>query len=153
VADLELKVPQSPEQVFGPGAVYDFFKTLGEVVSSAKKSLLIVDPYMDDQIFYAYLSKVNPAVSVRLLVGKHSPSLKIATAKFSAQHHMKLEVRSTKAIHDRLLFVDGEVCWVLGQSIKDAASSKPTYLAPLSPDVASAKLAQYEQVWQQANAI
>jgi len=56
-------------------------------------------------------------------------------------------------LHDRLFFVDGDVCWVLGQSIKDAAVKKATYLAPLSPDVAASKLTLYEDVWRQARAI
>lgn len=153
VADLELKVPANANQAFGPGAVYDFFKALGDVVSSAKTSLLIVDPYMDDQIFDAYLSNVKPGVTVRLLVGKRSASVKAAATKFAAQYGVMIEVRTTKAIHDRLIFADGDVCWVLGQSIKDAAVAKPTYLAPLSPDIAVPKLAQYEQVWQQAHGI
>ena len=146
-------VPPGADKIFGPGAVYDFFKALNEVVSSARASLLIVDPYMDDQIFDAYLSNAKAGVAVRLLVGKYAANVKAAAAKFAAQHGIAVEVRSSKAIHDRLVFVDGDACWVLGQSIKDAAVAKPTYLAPLSPDVGAPKLAQYEQIWQQGNAI
>jgi uncharacterized protein (UPF0303 family) len=51
------------------------------------------------------------------------------------------------------VFIDYDVCWVLGQSIKDAAAKKATYLAPLSPDVSSTKLGLYEDVWKQASAI
>jgi hypothetical protein len=38
-------------------------------------------------------------------------------------------------------------------SIRKAAESKPTYLAPLSPDIAALKLTHYEQVWSNATAI
>nr|ART38834.1 H35 [uncultured bacterium] len=42
---------------------------------------------------------------------------------------------------------------MLGQSIKDAAKSMPTYLAPLSSDVAAEKFADYENIWDKAAAI
>ncbi|MFC3108469.1 hypothetical protein ACFOFO_10920, partial [Undibacterium arcticum] len=67
IADLELEVPTLPSQTFGPGAVYDFLKTLRDLLASATKSIFIVDPYLDEQIFDAYLSTVSPNVAVRLL--------------------------------------------------------------------------------------
>lgn len=152
-SDLELKVPTAPQQLFGPGAVYDFFKALSDVITSAKSALLIIDPYMDDQIFDAYLSKVPHGIPIRLLVGKPAASLKTGVEKYAQQYQTSIEVRRTNSIHDRLLFVDGQVCWVLGQSIKDAASTKPTYLAPLAPDLVVTKLQEYEKLWHQASAI
>jgi hypothetical protein len=103
VADLELKLPFAADQAFGPGAVYDFFKALGDVISSAKTSLLVVDPYLDDQIFDAYLSKAVPGISIRLLAAKYAASVRAAMVKFSAQYHANIEVRITNAIHDRLV--------------------------------------------------
>jgi hypothetical protein len=153
VADLELKAPDTKAQAFGPGAVYDFFKALGDLLSSAKASLLVVDPYMDAQIFDQYLSRTPAGIASRLLIGKASPDLKAAAERFRGQHLANLEVRTSNELHDRLVFIDGDVCWVLGQSIKDAAVKKATYLAPLSPDVSYAKLALYEDVWKRANAI
>ncbi len=153
VADLELRVPDTREQVFGPGAVYDFFMALGELLSSARASVLVVDPYMDAQIFDQYLSRAPAGIAVRLLVGKASSDVKAAADRFKAQHGADLEVRASSELHDRLVFIDGDVCWVLGQSIKDAAVKKTTYLAPLSPDVSSTKLALYNDVWTRARAI
>ena len=51
------------------------------------------------------------------------------------------------------MFVDGSSCWLIGQSIKDAARSLPTYIAPLPPEVVPDKLADYEAIWQAATAI
>jgi hypothetical protein len=153
VADLELSIPSSTQQAFGAGAMYEFFKALNAAVSSAQKSLYIIDPYMDDGIFDAYLSSVQSGTSVRLLVRDFSAKVKPAAEKFVAQYGTPLEVRKSKALHDRVVFVDGSECWVLGHSIKDAAALKPTYLAPLPPDVSMLKLADYEKIWLSANAI
>ncbi len=153
VADLELQLPADKGQAFGPGAIYDFFKALNVVLASAQNSLLIADPYMDDTVFDTYLSSVPKGIGVRLLVGKYTAKVKPAAEKFVAQYGALLEVRNSGAFHDRLIFVDNDVCWVLGQSIKDAAASRPTYLAPLSPDVAIPKLSDYEQIWLKATLI
>lgn len=153
ISDLELKLPTDAGQAFGPGAVYDFFKALNELLSSAQKSLFIADPFMDDTIFDTYLSSVPRGITVRLLVGRYTAKIKPAADKFVAQYGALLEVRHSSMFHDRLIFLDGDVCWVIGQSIKDAASAKPTYLAPLSADVARPKLTGYEQIWHTATAI
>ena len=153
VADLELQLPASPAQAFGPGAEYDFFKALNSVVASAQSSLLIVDPYIDDTIFDAYLSAVPKTVAIRLLVERYSAKVKVAAQRFAAQNGNPIEARRSPSFHDRVIFVDISECWVLGMSIRKAAESKPTYLAPLSPDIAVLKLSHYEQIWSNATAI
>lgn len=153
IADLETKVLPSATKAFGPGAVYDFFKTLRDLLASAKQSVVVVDPYLDEQIFDAYLSAVVPGVAVRLICGKNSAGLKTAISKFISQTKGSLEVRVSGSIHDRVVFLDGRSCWVLGQSIKDAAKSKPTYLAPLDAQTAELKKAEYEKIWSSATPI
>lgn len=153
VADLELKLPAETRQVFGPGAVYDFFKALNSLIASASSSLLIADPFMDPEVFDAYLSSAPVSVRIRLLAKKAPVGLKPAIEKFSAQRNIPVEARASHAFHDRVVFVDGSDCWVLGQSIKDAAKSMPAYLAPLSPDVALDKFEFYEIIWKEATPI
>jgi hypothetical protein len=153
MADLELRMPAGADKVFGPGAVYDFFKALRDLLASAKQSIMIIDPYLDEQIFDAYLGAAEPQVAVRLLCGKSAPGLQPAITKFSLQRKMQVEARSSQAIHDRVLFIDNRSRWVLGQSIKDAAKSKPTYMAPLDAPTADLKRAEYEKIWNLAKVI
>jgi hypothetical protein len=96
---------------------------------------------------------VPPQVVVRLLTFKYATTLSPALQKFISQKKMVVEVRSSQKIHDRVIFIDGRSCWVLGQSIKDAAKTKPTYLAPLSADTSQLKKAEYEQIWTAATPI
>ena len=153
IADLELKVPDNTSTVFGAGEVYDFFRALNKIIASAEKSLFIVDPYLDDTIFHNYLTSRKSDVNVRLLLTKNAEQLKIAEEKYIQQYGDVIQIRKTKAVHDRIIFVDTFVCWVLGQSLKDAAKAKPTYLAPLAPDVVQAKLQDYNDIWINANGI
>lgn len=151
IADLELQVPTEMEVSFGAGSVYDFFKALNKVVASAEKSLLIIDPYLDETVFDHYLNSRNTDVQVRLLVNKNAEQLLPASKKYIAQFGDVLEIRKSKNIHDRVIFVDGYVCWLIGQSVKDAAKAKPTYLVQLPPDIVSSKLENYEEIWNSAN--
>lgn len=147
VASLESDLPVETGQVFGPGAVYDFFKALNELVGSATKSVFIVDPYMDNSIFDGYLSNIGSSIAARLLVSRNSDSIKVAAEAFRQQRGAEISVRRSSAIHDRIIFIDSAQCWVLGASIKDAAAKKPTNLAPISSDVAPEKLRIYEELW------
>ena len=153
IAAVEESIPPSGDQVFGPGAVYDFFRALTDVIASADKSLFVVDPYLDTEVFDGYLSSLGSRkIKVRLLANKYADNVGVAAEKFRAQHSSQIETRKTAAIHDRVIFVDDTECWVLGASIIDAGK-KPTYLAPLSPDVVAAKLAAYEVIWATGTAI
>lgn len=153
VADLELKLPANNGRSFSPGEVYDFFKELNALIASAASSLLIVDPFIDDTVFDAYLASVPNGVGVRLLTSKPAANLKPAIQRFKAQHGIAIEARKSDAFHDRVIFIDGSDCWVVGTSIKDAAKSKPAYLVPLSQDIAPTKRADYELIWDKAQPI
>ena len=153
IADLELQVPSEMEVNFGAGDVYDFFKALNKVIASAEQSLLIVDPYLDETVFDHYLNSRHEDVHVRLLVNKKAEQLLPASQKYNAQFGDVVEIRKSKVLHDRVIFVDGYVCWLIGQSVKDAAKAKPTYLVQLPPDVVPAKLENYEEIWSNANAL
>jgi hypothetical protein len=150
IASLEAGLPSGAAQIFGPGAVYDVFKALNDLVGSATKSLLIIDPYMDGSIFDTYLSNLQPSVATRLLIARYVENVKAAASTFHAQRGNTVEVRRSLELHDRVIFVDSAQCWVLGASIKDAAAKKPTYLAPLSDDVVGMKLCIYESLWDSA---
>lgn len=150
IASLEQNLPAAEGQVFGPGATYDFFRTLNELVGGATQSLLIVDPYLDNEVFDGYLSNLRRPIITRLLIARYVDSIRVAAAAFQGQHGGQIETRRSNDLHDRVIFVDGTQCWVLGASIKDAAVRKPTYLAPLSGDLVADKLRIYESLWQVA---
>jgi hypothetical protein len=40
-------------------------------------------------------------------------------------------MRSSNGVHDRVVFADDK-CWVIGQSIRDAAVKRPTYIVERS---------------------
>lgn len=153
IADLELKVPRDSASLFAPGDVYDVFRALKGIVSGAEHELLVIDPYLDASVVDSYLTSRSSSVHVRLLLHRYADDVRPAVDKYNAQHGSVVEARVSTEIHDRAVFVDKDVCWILGQSIKDAAKAKPTYLVALPPDVARAKLAMYEPIWRGAKGL
>lgn len=147
IARVENSLPEEVGQAFGPGAAYDFFRALNDLVSTAKVQLWVVDPYLDASIFDGYMQALQPGVSARLLTAKYLINVKVAAEKYRVQFGSAVEARSSNDIHDRVIFVDNNQCWVLGASIKDAALKRPTYLAPVSPDIAAEKRKLYEAIW------
>ena len=153
IADLELSIPDKGQVAFAAGEVYEFTRELNKVIESADSRIYIIDPYLDHTVFDHYLISKKPDVTVRLLIKENIADVKAATDKYNQQHNNIIEVKSSNKIHDRVIFIDDYVCWVVGQSLKNAAKAKTTYLVPLAPDIVTEKLNDYETIWNEANAI
>lgn len=87
---------------------------------------------------------------MRILSERYTDDLKSYTEKYSAQFGTSIKLRKSKEIHGRLVIIDQSDCWIVGNSIKDAAK-KSTYLIPLSPKIATSKIGIYEEIWTRAN--
>jgi len=149
LAKLELQVSADPSgsEMFGPGAVYDFARALRSVVQGAESTVLLIDPYLDQGIF-DLLGDLFKNVHTKLLCRQMAAGALVQLAgSFVTQHGTKVEIRSSADLHDRVIAVDARTCWVAGQSFKDAAKSKATYLAPLEPAVSLEKIRHYDNVW------
>lgn len=133
-------------KVYGVGDAYKFHSDLTKKLIEAKDNVLIVDPYFDAESFDLYISIIPAKVKVRILLKNSSGRFLTVLRKFRASENTNLEVRASQIIHDRVLFID-ERCWAIGQSIKDAAMKKPTYVI-LSEESDMRK--KYEPIWKGA---
>lgn len=141
-------VSEPAAKVYAPGGAFDVYQDLVKIIAAAKQSLFLVDPYADEEVFDLYLPRLAPGVSIRLLTGYPSTPLKRVATKFAYRPGVRFEARATKAVHDRVIIVDSTDCWVLGQSIKDAAVTKPTYLLPV--EAVKDMVDLYERAWLEA---
>lgn len=147
IASAEIVGPTSPERVYPAGNVYDFYRDLKERVQSSKVSILVVDPYIDEGLFDTYLRDVPKEVKIRLLTANPGGTILKAVELFKRQEKDRFECRTSTSIHDRVIIIDESTCLVLGQSIKDAASKKPTYVTQIySQDMVNL----YEDAWKKA---
>jgi hypothetical protein len=148
IAELEMMLPDAEiAGVYQPGDEYQFYKDLKQIVTLASSELFITDNYLDTQLFDVYMENVPPSVHVRVLTNKVSDPLKAVAERFARRGNF--ELRSSPDVHDRVVFADDR-CWVIGQSIKDAAKKKPTYIVE---HTASAMKTAYEPIWAGATTI
>ena len=149
ISSLELDLPDAGiKGVYEPGQQYEFYADVKGCLKSAQQEIFIVEPYPSTELFDVYAQAIPRTVGFRLLTAPNIPAdVKTLAQKYAAGGNFAL--RTTNAIHDRVLFADKRV-WVTGQSIKDAAKKKPTYIIELDEPLMRNI---YESVWQAATVI
>lgn len=147
--ELELDGRSEIGSAYAPGEVYRFFADLKNIVAQAQSRLMVIDPYFDGASFDAYLAPVPSSVKVMVLLDRNAKDVALYADKHRQQHNGDVELRSSKELHDRVVFVDGNIGWIMGGSIKDAGK-KPTYLIPLASPIAASKMAIYSEIWDRA---
>jgi hypothetical protein len=149
LAELELMLPESEiAGAYEPGDEYQFYRDLKTIVGFAARELFVIDNYLDTQLFDVYMENVDPSVAVGVLTNQVGETLRLVADKFAKRG--QFELRSSTDVHDRVIFADDR-CWVVGQSIKDAAKKKPTYIVEHSG--AATMRGIYEPIWDSARSV
>jgi hypothetical protein len=148
ISELELDLPETEiKGVYGPGQEYEFYRDVTGCLKLAQKEVLVIDPYLSTEIFDVYASAISRSVSFRLLSANVPADVRTLAQKYATGGNFAF--RASDSIHDRVLFADARV-WLTGQSLKDAARKKPTYIVehdePLMRGV-------YESIWQNATVV
>ena len=150
--ELELDGRSEIGNAYAPGDVYKFFADLKAVINAAEAEIMIVDPYFNGDAFDAYLSELGSELHVRILADRYSKDINSYVQKHIAQFGTKIEIRRSKELHDRIIFIDDESSWIMGGSIKDAGK-KATYLIPLASEISVAKKEIYSDIWSRAKSM
>lgn len=150
--ELELDGRSDIGSAYAPGDIYRFFADLKAVINSANSEVMIVDPYFNGNAFHAYLSTAGLGLFIRLLADRYSKDISNYIEKHKSQFKTNIELRRSKELHDRIIFVDNESAWIMGGSIKDAGK-KATYLIPLATQIAVAKQEIYTEIWNRATTV
>ena len=133
-------------KVYGVGDAYKFHIDLSRKLSDVRDNVFIIDPYFDAESFDLYIPVIPAGVKVRILLKNPDGPFMTVFRKFRAKEPANLEVRVSRDIHDRVLFIDDK-CWAIGQSIKDAAMKKPTYVILSEGSDMNEK---YDPIWEEA---
>jgi hypothetical protein len=151
ISALRLRLPEEEiKGAYEPGDEYAFYRDLSSLVATTTKDIFIIDAYLDEKVFNLYVDKVPTGPTVRILSNKIGANVE-AVAKMYAKSR-SLELRSSADAHDRLVFID-ERGWVVGQSIKDAARKKPTYLVELDGPSLGALRDVHNRIWAAATVV
>ena len=159
LAVAELQSPAGASGTFIPvGNSFDAFSAISKLLQSAKKDVLILDPYMDETTLTEFATALPENINLRLMADEndHKPPLIPAAAKWSQQYNAKrplaLRLAPARSLHDRAIFIDGTTAYTLTQSLKDIAKRSPAEIIR-ADDTATLKIAAYELIWQKAKVI
>lgn len=132
-------------------ATHTFDKFLRKVLAEAKAQVLVGDSWVDGTIFDNVLDVIPKTVTVKLLYAQARDNFEQRSKRFSTEYE-KFAVRRYKPLHDRFMIVD-DVGYVLGPSIKDAASNSPALVVML--DVKEKRLLQnfFDELWKKGRTI
>ena len=106
------------EGIFADGQIFDAYEFVERLIKSAKKSILLIDNYVDESVLTMMSEKVH-GVQVEIYTKEVSQVLKLAGEKFNSQYG-NLSIHQTNHVHDRFLIIDDETIYLIGASLKDA---------------------------------
>ena len=105
------------EGVFHNGQIFDAYKFVTDLIKSAKKSLVLIDNYVDESVLLM-LSKRNQGVTAKIYTLQITKQLRLDLQKHNTQYPPINIVRHTTS-HDRFLIIDNTEVYHIGASLKD----------------------------------
>ena len=148
--DLRLDEVGPLSTVVEKGQTFDYFDEVRKLLVTAQSEVFFVDPFLSAEFVSRYFPHLRSGIQVRLLGKKDLPALLSAVELAAQQYRIHVSVRSSAAIHDRFVFLDGMRGFNSGASFKDGARLSPTIVTEIT-DTLSAVQATYEQLWSTAS--
>ena len=105
------------EGIFFNGQIFDAYKFATDIIKSAKKSILLIDNYIDESVLLM-LSKRGPNVSATIYTQKITPQFRLDLEKHNEQYP-QIDIRTYRNCHDRFLIIDNNDVYHIGASLKD----------------------------------
>ena len=90
---------------------------MGEIVKGARKSIILIDNYIDDSVL-TLLSKRRRDVSAVIYTQRMSKQLNLDIDKHNSQYE-PIQINEFSNSHDRFLIIDEEEVYFISASIKD----------------------------------
>ena len=114
---LEDKSIKHNQGIFFNGQVFDAYTFVSDLIRSAKKSIILIDNYIDDTVL-THFTKREKSVSFTIFTKNISKQLKLDIIKHNAQYD-PVTVKVFQEAHDRFLIIDEKKVYHFGASLKD----------------------------------
>lgn len=105
------------EGIFYDGQLFDAYKFATDLIRTAKKSILLIDNYVDESVLLM-LSKRNNGVKADIYTETISSRLQLDLNRHNSQYP-PIKIHAYKKSHDRFLIIDGTDVYHIGASLKD----------------------------------
>ncbi|MBR5623638.1 virulence RhuM family protein [bacterium] len=117
--DFFVRTSQPPRQgVFYDGQVFDAEVFITKHILSAKRSILLIDNYVDLTTL-EMMAKKGKGVSLKIVTSKRGNELAASDVKKFNEQYGDLIIRESSKFHDRFLIIDDKELFLVGASTKD----------------------------------
>ena len=108
----KLNMKESNNHIFYEGQIYDSYSLLIDILSKAKKEIIIIDNYAGKKLF-DIIRNINVKVKI------YTENIdNISKEKYEKQYS-NIEIINTNIFHDRFIIIDNKVLYHSGASFKD----------------------------------
>ncbi|MBI2135561.1 ORF6N domain-containing protein [Candidatus Woesearchaeota archaeon] len=114
---IESKSIKPEKGIFFDGQIFDSYKFVSDIIRTAKKSIVLIDNYIDDSVLTLF-SKRNNNVQAIIFTKEISKQLSLDLAKYNSQYP-SIELKEFKQSHDRFIIIDNKEVYHFGASLKD----------------------------------
>lgn len=114
---LENKDAIPSQGVFFDGQIFDAYELASRIIRSAKKSIVLIDNYIDENTL-THLAKKGKDVNVVILTKTINKQLQLDLKKANNQYG-NFAAKTFTQSHDRFLIIDEKEVYHLGASLKD----------------------------------
>ena len=108
----KLNIKESNNHIFYEGQIYDAYSLIIDILSKAKKEIIIIDNYAGKKLF-DIIRNINVKVKI------YTENIdNISKEKYEKQYS-NIEIITTNIFHDRFIIIDNRVLYHSGASFKD----------------------------------
>ena len=115
---IESKNTTIKQGVFFEGQFFDAYIFISDILKQAKKSIVLIDNYIDEKTLLHLASKTNKDLNINIITKSLTKELKLIIEKFNKQYK-NLKVFEYSKSHDRFLIIDEKIIYHIGASLKD----------------------------------
>ncbi|MBC8175538.1 MAG: ORF6N domain-containing protein [Candidatus Marinimicrobia bacterium] len=114
---IEQKEITPKQGIIYDGQIFDAHMFISKIIRSAKKSIIILDNYVDDSVLTLLIDR-EKGVAAKIYTQSISKRLALDVKKFNEQYE-PVKVKELKNNHDRFIIIDEKEIYHSGASLKD----------------------------------
>ena len=121
---IESKDIKPKQGIFYNGQIFDAYIFVSNLIKSAKKSIILIDNYIDETVLILFNKNQNIAVTI--FTANLNKQLLLDVKKNNKQYN-PIKIKKFKQSHDRFMIIDNKEVYHLGASLKDLRKGKPLF--------------------------
>ena len=131
--------------IFEKKSTHSFDKFLRGIFAKSKSMVLIADSWVDETIFDNIIDSIPKTIRINLLYAQKKGTFDSRVVRFKKEYQ-KFTTKRYSNLHDRFLIVDS-IGYIIGPSIKDAASNSPALVVSLNKKDSNILLNFFQSLW------